>query len=265
MRPSARDIAVIAVTVALLIGGQALFAALPGVEVVTVVLLSFSWSFGAARGMLTATAYSLLRCFFFGFDAKTVVLYLLYFNFFACLFGVLGGRGGGKAGAAGEKAEKEGKGEKEKISPLSAVFTEGLFLALCVLAAAVLSGAVRVSVLLQTGLNILAWVLLFIASAGAVAYNILLFFSRKYPACAAAAQTVAAAAAAAVCTVLFTLLDDALYPLFYGVRGEAAVAYFYASFTAMLPQTVCALVSVSILFRPLTRVFRRFATPRSGR
>ena len=265
MRPSARDIAVIAVTVALLIGGQALFAALPGVEVVTVVLLSFSWSFGAARGMLTATAYSLLRCFFFGFDAKTVVLYLLYFNFFACLFGVLGGRGGGKAGAAGKKKKKEGKGEKEKISPLSAVFTEGLFLALCVLAAAVLSGAVRVSVLLQTGLNILAWVLLFIASAGAVAYNILLFFSRKYPACAAAAQTVAAAAAAAVCTVLFTLLDDALYPLFYGVRGEAAVAYFYASFTAMLPQTVCALVSVSILFRPLTRVFRRFATPRSGR
>ena len=156
MRPSARDIAVIAVTVALLIGGQALFAALPGVEVVTVVLLSFSWSFGAARGILTATAYSLLRCFFFGFDAKTVVLYLLYFNFFACLFGVLGGRGGGKAGAAGAKAEKEGKGEKEKISPLSAVFTEGLFLALCVLAAAVLSGAVRVSVLLQTGLNILA-------------------------------------------------------------------------------------------------------------
>ena len=265
MRPSARDIAVIAVTVALLIGGQALFAALPGVEVVTVVLLSFSWSFGAARGILTATAYSLLRCFFFGFDAKTVVLYLLYFNFFACLFGVLGGRGGGKAGAAGAKAEKEGKGEKEKISPLSAVFTEGLFLALCVLAAAVLSGAVRVSVLLQTGLNILAWVLLFIASAGAVAYNILLFFSRKYPACAAAAQTVAAGAAPPGCPLLFTPLGGAPSPLFFRGGGGGGVAYFYASFTAMLPQTVCALVSVSILFRPLTRVFRRFATPRSGR
>ncbi len=249
MRLTARDIAYIAVMVALLIGGQALFAAVPGVEVVTALLLCFSWSFGVGRGVLTATAYSLLRCIFFGFDAKTVVLYLVYFNFFACLFGLLGAHGG-----------KRERGEKRGPSPLALVCAEFFFLVLCGLAAVVLSGAVKVSILLQTGMNILAWVLLFVGLAGAAVYNVLLVLSRKHPACAAAAETAAAAAAAAVCTILFTLLDDALYPLFYGVSGEAAVAYFYTSFTAMLPQTVCALVSVSLLFQPLTRVFRRAAS-----
>lgn len=259
MRLTAREIAFMAFMVALLIGGQALFAAVPGVEVVTVLLLCFSRSFGPARGVLTATAYSLLRCFFFGFDVKTVVLYLLYFNFFALLFGLSG------VFAAREKKAKKGQadareeGNNKKKFPFALLFTDCLFVLLCALAAVVLFDVPKVSILLRAGLKTLAWVLLSIALAGGVLYNALFVFSKKYPVCAAAAEATFCAAAAAVCTVLFTLLDDALYPLFYGVRGDAAIAYFYASFIAMLPQTICAALSVSVLFVPLTNFFSRAA------
>ena len=254
MRLNAREIAFMSVMVALLIGGQALFAAVPGVEVVTVLLLCFSRAFGPGRGALTATAYSLLRCFFFGFDAKTVVLYLLYFNFFACLFGFSGlfaERREGQKAAGGEiKAA-----ERKRKFPWNAAAADLLFLLLCALAIVVLLDVPKVSVLLRAGLKTMAWVLLSVAVAGGVAFNVLSALGKKYPVCSKAAEAAFCAAAAAVCTVLFTLLDDLLYPLFYGVSGEAAIAYFYASFTAMLPQTVCAVVSICVLFFPLMKFF----------
>lgn len=57
---------------------------------------------------------------------------------------------------------------------------------------------------------------------------------------------------AAVCTLCFTLLDDIVTPVFYGYSKTAMLAYFYASFTAMLPQTVCAAVTVGLMFLPVT-------------
>ena len=62
-------------------------------------------------------------------------------------------------------------------------------------------------------------------------------------------------ALAAVCTVMFTLLDDVITPLFMGYSAEAATAYFYTGFMAMLPQTICAAVSVFVLFLPLKKAF----------
>ena len=58
-------------------------------------------------------------------------------------------------------------------------------------------------------------------------------------------------------TALFTLLDDALTPLFYGYTKEAALAYFAASLPTMAMQCVCALLTVFLLFRPLMAVLRR--------
>lgn len=64
-------------------------------------------------------------------------------------------------------------------------------------------------------------------------------------------------ACAVVFTLLFTILDDVITPLIYGFHPNAAKVYFLQSLTAMAPQSVCAAVSVSILFAPLQRVLRR--------
>lgn len=62
---------------------------------------------------------------------------------------------------------------------------------------------------------------------------------------------------AVVFTVLFTLLDDVITPLIFGFHPNAAKVYFLQSLTAMIPQSICAAVTVSILFAPLQRVLRR--------
>jgi predicted PurR-regulated permease PerM len=87
----------------------------------------------------------------------------------------------------------------------------------------------------------------------------LLILSKKYISCLRAAKVVSVVVTAAACTVCFTLFDDLLYPLFYGGWGNAAVTYFYASFTAMLPQTVCTVATVALLFLPLTKIFAKAA------
>ncbi len=69
----------------------------------------------------------------------------------------------------------------------------------------------------------------------------------------------AAVAMAAVFTVCFTLLDDVITPLFYGFSIDAAKAYFIASLPTMCIQTVCAVITVALLFIPLTKICRAVA------
>ncbi len=90
MKITAKEIGFCAVVCALLLGGQFLLSMISGVEVVTVVLLCFAFSFGAVLGMLSATAFSLLRCLIWGFYPSVVLTYLIYYNLFCLLFGVLG-------------------------------------------------------------------------------------------------------------------------------------------------------------------------------
>lgn len=87
---SAKEIALMSIMTALLLASQFVLAAIQGVEVVTVFLLSFCVAFGARRGMLVATAFSFMRCFIYGFFPNVVILYLVYYNFFALVFGLLG-------------------------------------------------------------------------------------------------------------------------------------------------------------------------------
>ena len=61
-------------------------------------------------------------------------------------------------------------------------------------------------------------------------------------------------------TLCFTLLDDVITPLMFAFHANAAKVYFLQSLTALVPQTVCTLVTVSVLFTPLTRVIRKFDT-----
>ena len=88
----AKECAYIAVFVALLIALQLALTAVPGVEAVTVLFVSYAYVFGWKRGMAAATAFSLLRQMVFGFYPVVLILYLLYYNGMAALFGTMGKR-----------------------------------------------------------------------------------------------------------------------------------------------------------------------------
>lgn len=88
----AKDLARLSMCVAMLIGGQLVLSALSGVEIVTVLLLCFAFSYGTRDGVLIAVTFSLLRCLIFGFQINVIILYLIYYPAFALFFGWLGTR-----------------------------------------------------------------------------------------------------------------------------------------------------------------------------
>lgn len=86
----AKECAYLAVFVALVIAVQLCLAAVPGVELVTVLFVSYAFVFGIRRGMIAATAFSLLRQLLFGFAPTVLVLYLVYYNALTAIFGGIG-------------------------------------------------------------------------------------------------------------------------------------------------------------------------------
>ncbi len=165
---AAKEIALNGVFTALLIGGQIVLSGISGVEIVTVLLLSFSYYFGIRRGLFVANAFSLLRCLIFGFFPNVIILYLVYYNLFVLAFGLLGIR-----------FKKE--------------------------------------------LNLVIHIILVIA--------------------------------ACIMTIIFTGLDDIITPLYYRFSIDAMRAYALASLTAVIPQVICTIVTVSFLLPILNRVF----------
>lgn len=159
-----------AMCVAMLIGGQLALSSISGIEIVTVMMLSFCYCYGIRQGVAVATTFSLLRCFVFGFQANVIVLYLVYYNLFAIFFGWLGRRFSGEMSFA---------------------------------------------------------------------------------------KTVVVVASAVAFTICFTLLDDVITPLVGGFHPNAAKVYFLQSFAAMIPQSICTLVTVSVCFHPLTKVIKK--------
>lgn len=90
MMKSAKFIILPGVYTAILIGAQLVLSGVSGVELVTILFLCFCYRYGIKQGVLVATAFSLLRCFLFGFSPNVIILYLLYYNAFALAFGALG-------------------------------------------------------------------------------------------------------------------------------------------------------------------------------
>ena len=158
--------------VALLIGGQMALSGVSGIEIVTVMLLCFCFHYGVRHGIAVATTFSLLRCFFFGFQINVIVLYLVYYNVFALFFGWLGKRITGRISLP----------------------------KLCVIVAS-----------------------------------------------------------AMVFTVLFTMLDNVITPLIFAFHKNAAAVYFAQSLYALVPQTICTMATVSILFVPLTKILQKIS------
>lgn len=224
---NAKKIAACAIIVALLIAVQFALSFVSGVELVTVLLLCFCYTFGIVCGMLVATAFSLIRCFLFGFVPNVVLLYLIYYNLFALLFGSL---------------------KKHKLP----VWVCPVLLSLLAAGSAYFAIAgIPISILYQNKIRIMFWILFGIAAALLLVYIVLILCHKK------SKELASITALAAFCTVLFTLLDDLISPLLLGYGAEATLAYFYTSLLAMLPQTICASVSVFILFNPIKNILSK--------
>lgn len=87
---TAKELALVGVYTALLIGVQVALGGIVGIEIVTVMLAAFSYYFGVRRGLMVANSFSLLRCFIFGFFPDIIILYAVYYNLFVVVFGLLG-------------------------------------------------------------------------------------------------------------------------------------------------------------------------------
>ena len=223
---AAKKIAACAVMVALLIAVQFALSFVPGVELVTVLLLCFCYAFGRACGVITATAFSLLRCMLFGFMPNVLILYLVYYNLFALLFGSL------------------------KHHRLPSWLGPILLCALAIGSAYFAVTGIPISILYQSKIRIMLWILFGIVIALLVFYAVLIVAKKNY-------ELAGITALAAFCTVLFTLLDDIISPLILGYGMDTAIAYFYTSFLAMLPQTICTAVSVFLLFPPIKKLLTK--------
>ena len=214
-----------AVMTALLIAVQYVMGFVSGVELVTVLFLSFCYVFGVKCGLLTGFAFSLLRCLLFGFMPNVILLYLVYYSLFALLFGFVG---------------------KRQVSRWLCPALLAVLAAACAYFA--VSG-LPISILYQARVSTMLWILFGISLAILIFYTVLVMAKKGEQGRELATVT----ALAVVCTVMFTLLDDVISPLVLGYSAEAAVAYFYTGFMAMLPQTICAAVSVFALFLPLKK------------
>lgn len=246
LRSASKKIAYIAVMTALLIGGQLALGFVAGIEVVTVLLLCFSCTFGVVCGMLTAVAFSLLRCFLWGFYPTVVILYLIYYPLFALCFGLLG-------------KIKDCTFDRAHVA--LAVTVNLILLALASLCiCCVQFDLVKISRLYKATLRVFLWVIAGLCLGLDVCFNVFyVLVKTKVLKSGKLLKLFFMTAVASVCTVCFSLLDDVITPLFLGMDNSGALVYFYGSFLAMLPQTVCTIVTVSTLFYPLTAIMKKLS------
>lgn len=226
-----KQLAYCAMLTALLIAIQYAFSFVSGVELVTVFFLCFCYVFGTRCGLLTAAAFSLLRCLLFGFMPNVIALYLIYYCLFAAVFGVAGKR------------------------KMPAFLCPALLIALAAASAYFAITGVPISIFYQKRVSAMLYILFGISLVLLIFYFVVIFKDKSRK----AAELASVTALAVFCTVMFTLLDDVITPLFLGYSRDAAAAYFYTSFLTMLPQTICAALSVFILFHPLKSAFVRAA------
>ena len=87
---SAKECAFIAVFVALTIAAQLALSFVPGVEIVTLLFVVYSFSMGIKRGIISALTFAFLRQIIFGFAPTVFILYIIYFPLLNLTFGSLG-------------------------------------------------------------------------------------------------------------------------------------------------------------------------------
>ena len=87
-----KEIVNCAVMTAMLITVQYALSFVSGIELVTVLFISYCYFFGIRCDILTGVAFSLLRCLLFGFMPHILVLYIAYYSLLALIFGTIGMR-----------------------------------------------------------------------------------------------------------------------------------------------------------------------------
>ncbi len=87
---TAKEIAFIGTYTALLIGSQLVLSFIAGIEIVTVLFSAYCFKFGLKKGIILGVAFSLLRCFVFGFILDAIILYLIYYPLICLVFTFLG-------------------------------------------------------------------------------------------------------------------------------------------------------------------------------
>ena len=87
---TAKKTAICGAFCALLLATQYVFNAITGVELVTLLFVTFCFTFGGVCGFLVAVAFCLLRCLIYGFFPSVMVLYLIYYPLLALAASALG-------------------------------------------------------------------------------------------------------------------------------------------------------------------------------
>lgn len=226
-----RTITICALMVAILISVQFCLSFVSGVELVTVLFVSFCYVFGVKKGIIVATVFSIVRCILFGFFINVIILYLIYYNFVAIVFGLLN--------------------KREVIFKSIVPF---LLLCLAISCAYYAISGISISILYQSKITIMLWILFGICIFILLSYIVLCFVTINK----SSSDVIIVIALAVCCTVLFTMMDDIITPLIYGYSFDVAIGYFYTSFLALLPQTISVFISVAILFYPLKKVMQMF-------
>jgi hypothetical protein len=241
----AKEIAYIAVMCALLIGGQYVFSFVVGVEIVTLLLVCFSSVFGARRGIILSLAFSLLRSILYTFSPTALILYLVYYPLLSLIFGLLG---------------HIKKSTYQQFPPIYALIINILLIAIGACCAVLFfKDVISVSKFYKGIVNTLLWLIFGICVTLLIVFDVLFALNKLSKKDQSdALMVISLSTIAAVCTIFFTLLDDVITPLFYGYTKLTAAAYFYTSFTALLPPTVCTFVTISTLYLPITSVLKLF-------
>ena len=210
---TAKHIAVIAMTVALLIGGQFALSFEAGVEVVSLILCVFCVTFGIRDGVVAAVAFSFLRCFVFGFYPTVIVLYMIYYPIFAFVLALYGKYLNsvfyGKRGTACNSVKENNAGK----SSCDGVLSDGDLNE---------NNSDKKSKSSPNrkgnGKKVFAVVVLVII-------------------CAAL-------------TASFTMIDNVITPLMLGFGENSARAYFFSSLPTLATHCTCVTISLAALFYP---------------
>ena len=89
---STHECAYFAVFLALVFASQFALSFVAGIEIVSLLFITYAYVFGIRRSVFASTAFSLLRNIFYGFYPQVLILYLIYYNVLSCVFGALGKR-----------------------------------------------------------------------------------------------------------------------------------------------------------------------------
>lgn len=87
---STKECAYFAVFLAILFAVQFAFSSVVGIELISVLFITYAYVFGIRRSIFVSVVYSLARCLLYGFFPQVLVLYVVHFSLLCLIFGAMG-------------------------------------------------------------------------------------------------------------------------------------------------------------------------------